>query len=135
MNENLIKAAGQFFINFPEQTKCFGTDDGNVFFEKDKTFAINHANEVGQNWYEITPALLNSPATKPAKTTTTDADTNGGLNISKKALEILEGAGINPATVIGTGANGQITKTDADKALAAQSAEKTATEETTNTEV
>lgn len=46
-----------------------------------------------------------------------------GPKIGKEAAEILEEAGIDPATVEGTGVGGMITKPDAEKAVEAAKAD------------
>lgn len=142
MNKTLIQAATKFFDNYPTQNKCYGTDDGNVFFEKDRSHAANHARERGINYHEITPASLGKED-KPAKTPEPKATPTppkkedkpaneggkGKLKIGKDAAALLKEAKIDPTTIKGTGVGGMITKKDAQEAInAATSAQDTTTE-------
>lgn len=69
------------------------------------------------------PAAVTPPPPAPMPAGTEDtADATGAVNATKKAVELAADAGLDLASVTGTGANGKITVEDVENAIDAMTA-------------
>lgn len=118
MNKVLKEAAANFFKNYETKEVCFGTPDGNVWFEKDESLAKNHARETKQECYKITREEMETP--QAGKTTGKEDKTPPAPKVGKTAKALLDEHGIDPAQVKGTGPGGLVTQPDAQKAVDAK---------------
>jgi pyruvate/2-oxoglutarate dehydrogenase complex dihydrolipoamide acyltransferase (E2) component len=124
MNKELKKAAEAFFKNYEGEKEAYGTPDGNMWFERQKHLAYDHARKTGQECYKVTPADLTDKGDGAAGKTPAASKSSTSKNSSNKTVkQILEEAGIKPEDVKGTGPGGIVTKADAAKAIEAKAAQ------------